>query len=61
MNTVLIKNGRVIDPASRRDQIADVLIQGNIIAGIGGNLSAAGGRVIDATGMVVAPDRKSVV
>jgi dihydroorotase len=55
MNTILIKNGRVIDPASRRDEIADVLIQGNIIAGIGGNLSAAGGTVIDATGMVVAP------
>ena len=55
MDTILIKNGRVIDPASRRDEIADVLIQGNIIAGIGGNLSAAGGKIIDATGMVVAP------
>ena len=55
MDTILIKNGRVIDPASRRDEVADVLIQGNIIAGIGGNLSAAGGTVIDATGMVVAP------
>src|SRR5450631_3490518 len=55
MDTILIKNGRVIDPASRRDEIADVLIQGNIIAGIGGNLSAAGGSIIDAAGMVVAP------
>ena len=55
MDTILIKNGRVIDPASKRDEIADVLIQGNIIAGIGGNLSAVRGKVIDATGMVVAP------
>src|SRR5881394_3716400 len=51
----LIKNGRVIDPASGTDRIADVLIEDGRIAGVGPNLSAAKAEVYDATGMIVAP------
>jgi dihydroorotase len=55
MSKLLIKNGRVIDPASRRDETADVLVQdGNIVA-IGPNLKAAGAERFEATGLVVAP------
>ena len=53
---VLIKGGRVIDPASGRDALGDVLIDGERIA----SLDAAGkdtkaDKVIDAKGLVVAP------
>src|ERR1043165_9136628 len=52
---VLIKNGRVIDPASKRDEVADVLIVGGRIAEIAPNLSAPKAEIFDATGMIVAP------
>src|ERR1041384_459182 len=51
----LIKNGRVIDPASGTDRIADVLITDGRIAGVDTNLSAPGATVVDAGGMIVAP------
>ena len=52
---MVIKNGRVIDPASATDRIADVLIVDDKIAGVAPDLSAAGADIFDATGMVVAP------
>jgi len=52
---ILIKNGRVIDPASATDRVADVLIVDGRIAGVAPNLSAAGAEVFDASGLVVAP------
>jgi len=53
---LLIKNGRVIDPASNRDEIADVAIAAGRIIAIG-RLPAdfAPSRTIDATGCIVAP------
>src|ERR1700750_2521121 len=51
----LIKNGRVIDPASYTDQIADVLITDTRIAAVAPNLSSTGATVFDATGLIVAP------
>src|SRR6202795_2840889 len=55
MARLLIKNGRVIDPASRHDGVADVWIEDGIIKGVGANLTVAGAEVFDATGMIVAP------
>ena len=52
---LLIKNGRVIDPASNHDAVADVWIEDGLIAGIGANLSKQGAEIFDATGLVVAP------
>src|SRR5437764_1723490 len=52
---LLIKNGRVIDPASHTDGVADVLIVDGRIAGVGPNLSSANAEVFDAAGMIVAP------
>jgi dihydroorotase len=51
----LIRGGRVIDPASRFDDIADVLIEDGRIAAIGRDVSANDARVIDVTGRVIAP------
>lgn len=53
---ILIKDGRVIDPKSGRDEITDVLIDGDQIAGIGHyDRSVEYDRVIEADGKIVAP------
>ena len=51
----LIRNGRVIDPASGRDEVADVLVAGDRIARIGQRLDVQAERTIDASGLIVAP------
>lgn len=55
MSRLLIRNGRVVDPASRRDEIADVLLEDGQVAAVGPGLEAPGADVFDATGLVVAP------
>ncbi|WP_373757053.1 dihydroorotase [Streptococcus ferus] len=52
---LLIKNGRVIDPKTQFDQIADILMDQDKIIKIGKNLSESADRIIDASGLVVAP------
>lgn len=53
---ILITNGRVVDPASGRDERADVAIAGGRIVSIGRVSSDfAAERRIDATGCIVAP------
>jgi dihydroorotase len=55
MPQLLIKNGRVIDPASATDSQADVLIRDGVIAAIGAGIDAMGAEIFDATGLIVAP------
>jgi dihydroorotase len=56
MIEILIKGGRVIDPANGRDGVSDVLLTNGRIAAVGPDLEApAGAEVIDATGLIVAP------
>src|SRR6516164_4002280 len=52
---LLIRNGRVMDPASRTDLVADVLIRDGTIAAVGPNLSLPQAEIFDASGLVVAP------
>jgi dihydroorotase len=52
---LLIKNGRVLDPATRTDALLDVLLDGDRISRVGANLSAPEAEVFDATGLIVAP------
>src|SRR6476620_8440551 len=52
---IVIRNGRVIDPSSNTDRLADVLIVDGRIAGVAPNLSSPKAEVFDATGMIVAP------
>ena len=51
----LIKRGRVVDPASGRDEVCDILIEENLIAAVGefGEISAD--KVVDAGGRLVIP------
>src|SRR5512140_1574978 len=55
MAKLLIRNGRVIDPASGLDRVADVLVEDDVIAAVGENLEVPGADPFDAGGMVVAP------
>ena len=52
---LLIKNGRVLDPATKTDAAQDVLLDSERIAKIGANLSAPGAEIFDAKGLIVAP------
>src|SRR5258707_7099480 len=55
---LLIKNGRVIDPAPKTDAVRDVLLDGEKIKEVGpaGKIAAPQGTdVFDASGLIVAP------
>src|SRR4030095_1797773 len=52
---LLIKSGRIIDPSQRIDKIADLLIEDGGIRSVGEPALGDGARVIDATGLIVAP------
>ncbi|MCS4487713.1 dihydroorotase [Streptococcus sciuri] len=52
---LLIKNGRVVDPKSGFDQVADVLVDGKKIIKIADSIEEASAEIIDATGLIVAP------
>ena len=55
MSKLLIRNGRVIDPANRVDRVTDVLLANGIVRAVGENLPARGAEEFDATGLIVAP------
>ena len=55
MSAVLIRGGRVIDPASGRDERGDVLIEEGRIVAVGGAVEADGAEVVEAAGCIVAP------
>jgi len=52
---LLIAGGRVIDPASGRDEVADVGISGGKIKAVGTGLERDAKETIDATGLLVTP------
>ena len=55
MGALLLKGGRVIDPAAKRNEICDVLIEDGVIRAVGANLSADGAEVYDASDKIVSP------
>jgi len=52
---ILIKGGRIIDPASNTDSTGDVLLSDGKVAQVGGKISANGAETMDAKGLIVAP------
>ena len=52
---ILIKNGRVLNPATNMDEIADVFIENDTVVAIGAAIDEAADKVIDATGKFVMP------
>jgi dihydroorotase len=55
MPKLVIRNGRVMDPASGLDVVSDVAIEDGRITAIGGALALPGAGELDATGLIVAP------
>lgn len=55
LSSLLIKGGRIIDPASNLDRAGDVLIEEGKISRIEPSIWAPGIRSIDASGLIVAP------
>lgn len=55
MTAVLLRGGRVVDPGTGFDGVADVLVDGGKVAAVGADLVHEGARVIDVTGTVVGP------
>lgn len=55
MSNILIKGGRVIDPASKRNGIFDVLVKGSQIAQVSKAIRTRGVKVLHAKGMIVCP------
>jgi len=53
---ILIKGARIIDPAIQLDQVADVLLDGAMVAVVSATpMTDAADRVIDATGLLLTP------
>jgi dihydroorotase len=52
---LLIKNGRVIDPTNKIDDIQDILIEKSKISRVAKNVKAEADETIDATGKLVMP------
>ena len=55
MPKLVIRNGRVIDPASKLDAVRDVFCVNGYIAAIGEKLYATGAEEFDASGLIVSP------
>ncbi len=53
--TILIKNGRVLDPANNRDEILDVYVEDGIIRAVAPCIDEAADEIVDATGCFVTP------
>ncbi|MGD9345085.1 MAG: dihydroorotase [Candidatus Aminicenantes bacterium] len=52
---LLIKSGRVVDPASQTDDQLDLLIDNGKIVDIDKNIKTRAQKIVDATGLIVAP------
>jgi len=55
MTSILIQNGRVVDPYNNLDEISDILVIDGMIAKVTPEIADESDQVIDATGLVVAP------
>jgi dihydroorotase len=55
MSKLLLRGGRLVDPASGHDGAADVLLDGGVVAEVGPGLEAAGAKRVDCGGLVVCP------
>jgi dihydroorotase len=55
MTDLILKNGRIIDPASGRDGIADIAFADGKVTAIGSDLPGIGAEIVDARGLLVVP------
>src|SRR5215468_10821605 len=55
MADLLLRGGRVIDPASERDETADIVFGDERVTEIGRDLRASGAEIVDVRGLLVVP------
>jgi dihydroorotase len=55
MRDVVLRGGRVVDPAAGRDLVADVLLRDGRVAGVAAEIDAGDAEVVDCAGLVVCP------
>ncbi len=55
MKRLLLKGGRVIDPANGRDGIADVLLSDGLVEAVDDQIEVADAEVVDCSGLLVTP------
>jgi dihydroorotase len=55
MLDLILKGGRIIDPANGRDAVADIGFEAGKVAAVGSDLPLRGSETIDARGLIVAP------
>jgi len=55
MSRILLRGGRVLDPATHTDKVCDLLMENGVVREVGENLSAEGADVRDVSGKWVAP------
>jgi len=52
---LLIRGGRVVDPATTTDRVTDLLIENGLVAAVGDGIAPGAHTVLDARGCIVAP------
>jgi dihydroorotase len=52
---ILVKNGLVVDPVNKIEEVMDVLIEGAMIAGVSKDIKTGADTVIDAKGKIIMP------
>ena len=55
MSRLVIKGGRVVDPAQDVDRLADIAIEDGVVREIGPEIEGSGSETFDARGLIVAP------
>ncbi|MEE2657355.1 MAG: dihydroorotase [Candidatus Latescibacterota bacterium] len=55
MSDLLLRGGRIVDPANGIDEPADLLVEGGVISAVEARIHADAKQVIDVGGLVVAP------
>jgi dihydroorotase len=55
MTDLLVRGGRLVDPAAGRDGAYDVAVRDGVVVAVGEGLSADGAEVLDAQGLLVFP------
>ena len=52
---MLIRNGRIIDPANKLDAVGDLMIESGRVTRVGGKIADGQADTIDAAGCIVCP------
>ncbi|MBX9583373.1 MAG: dihydroorotase [Gemmataceae bacterium] len=55
MSTLLLRNGRVIDPSQGLDRVADLWLADGKVVGVGSHAGVAADKALDCTGTIVSP------